>query len=214
MTAIPEGALQNFRFNQAGDVTVLLDLRDGQYYGLSPEAAFLLGSADVGNSDATQYDLEIARRELEALAMREGVTQRRHPPLGRMGDPSVLRAFRNLRFVKRAAEGGRLIDLYCSLARRDICVPVQRSTRPRHAGSDLAKFRAAENFVILPRAPSDCLPRSLALFLYLRSSGHEAIHKLGVTSKPGINMHAWVELDGRAVLNDTSIDTYSVINAI
>ena len=66
-------------------------------------------------------------------------------------------------------------------------------------GSALVSFYRAESFVPMPGAPDDCLPRSLALFAYLRSLGFQAEHLIGVRRYPSLTMHAWVEVEGDVV---------------
>lgn len=63
----------------------------------------------------------------------------------------------------------------------------------------LAAFYRAESVVPMPGAPDDCLPRSLALFAYLRSLCFPAEHLIGVRRYPSLTMHAWVEVDGYVV---------------
>lgn len=56
----------------------------------------------------------------------------------------------------------------------------------------LAAFAMAENFFIIRNAPKDCVPRSLALFKFLRSLGLTVEHCIGVRAFP-FQAHAWVE---------------------
>ena len=77
---------------------------------------------------------------------------------------------------------------------------------PPEAGPELLfraeeAFLAAENLFLLKEAPQDCLPRSMAVFLFLRRLGLPARHHIGVERYP-ITMHAWAECDGRPVLDD------------
>ncbi len=67
-----------------------------------------------------------------------------------------------------------------------------------------AAFRRAENFSVSPDAPDDCLPRSLALYRFLRLAGVPATHVIGVTRIP-FAAHAWVESGGRPVLDDSPL---------
>jgi hypothetical protein len=83
------------------------------------------------------------------------------------------------------------------------------------SGSELlrraeAAFLLAENFFILKTAPRDCLPRSTALFLFLRRLGLPARHHIGVERYP-MSMHAWVECNGRLVLDDPDAARMSVV---
>ena len=65
----------------------------------------------------------------------------------------------------------------------------------------IAAFVLAENFFVPRRAPDDCLPRSLALFRFLRMMGLPAEHVIGCRRAPFF-AHAWVECGGRVVLDD------------
>jgi transglutaminase superfamily protein/coenzyme PQQ synthesis protein D (PqqD) len=74
-------------------------------------------------------------------------------------------------------------------------------------GSDLITlaqdaFLSAENVFWYRRAPEDCLPRSLALFRFLRCLGIPAIHRIGGRRVPIFFMHAWVEHNGVVILDD------------
>lgn len=62
----------------------------------------------------------------------------------------------------------------------------------------LNTFSRAENFFVSKEAPQDCLPRSLALFLFLRSSGLAVEHCIGIRRFP-FHAHAWVEHNGVVV---------------
>jgi hypothetical protein len=48
-----------------------------------------------------------------------------------------------------------------------------------HVESARAAFLRAENFYLRRRAPNDCLPRSLALYTYLRRLGFPVVHRIG-----------------------------------
>jgi hypothetical protein len=63
-------------------------------------------------------------------------------------------------------------------------------------------FLRAENFFWYRSAPDDCLPRSLALFRFLRTIGVPVVHCIGGRRFPGFTMHAWVEHSGLAVLDE------------
>jgi Transglutaminase-like superfamily/Coenzyme PQQ synthesis protein D (PqqD) len=78
------------------------------------------------------------------------------------------------------------------------------------AAADLAAFSRAENFIFVARAPMDCMPRSLALFHFMRRMGHPVEHVIGVTVNP-FAAHAWVELSGRVLLDADWRTTYTVI---
>jgi hypothetical protein len=74
----------------------------------------------------------------------------------------------------------------------------------------LASFARAENAIVLPRAPQDCLPRSLALFRFLLAMGYPVGHRIGVSVKP-FSAHAWVEFEGRVLSDADWRRTYAII---
>lgn len=76
----------------------------------------------------------------------------------------------------------------------------QTSPAPGAAiAEDLRSFVGAEALLPSRLGERDCLPRSLALFVYLRALGHPARHVIGVARFP-FDAHAWVELEDRAML--------------
>jgi hypothetical protein len=64
-------------------------------------------------------------------------------------------------------------------------------------------FLWAENLVQFRKAPNDCVPRSLALFRFLWGIGLPVVHRIGGRRFPIFTMHAWVEYDGKAILDET-----------
>jgi hypothetical protein len=83
----------------------------------------------------------------------------------------------------------------------------------RNLPAMLAAFSYAENFMTLKRAPRDCLPRSLALFRFLRRRGYPSRHFIGVDTDP-FAAHAWVELDGDVISDADWRASYAVIAAM
>lgn len=73
----------------------------------------------------------------------------------------------------------------------------------------LAMFLRAENFFVASRAPDDCLARSLSLYHFLNRVNVRAEHVIGVCRFP-FRAHAWVETDGRVVLQG-SVQDYTPI---
>ena len=59
----------------------------------------------------------------------------------------------------------------------------------------LAVFQRVEACFFSSKGLQDCLPRSLALFIYLRRCGIPATHHIGVRRYP-FGAHAWVECEG------------------
>jgi hypothetical protein len=78
----------------------------------------------------------------------------------------------------------------------------------------LAGFLRAENFISLSDAPNDCLPRSLALFRFLRTLNLPCSHHIGCRRYPSLTMHAWVEVAGEVVLDDLKSPDFERITSI
>lgn len=67
-----------------------------------------------------------------------------------------------------------------------------RATSDSQLESAKAIFLNAERFIISRRGMEDCLPRSLALFVFLRAMGFKVRHCIGIQCFP-FAAHAWVE---------------------
>lgn len=67
----------------------------------------------------------------------------------------------------------------------------------------LARFTASEVLIPHRRGTEDCLPRSLALYRYLRAHGVAAEFFIGVKRFP-FQAHAWVEAAGQPLLQTHS----------
>ena len=93
---------------------------------------------------------------------------------------------------------------------RASAAPTQNPATPIRLEVAEEAFLLAENFYVLHDAPRDCLPRSAALFLFLRRLGFPAVHCIGVERYPA-SMHAWVTVDDEIVLNDPLAPHMTVI---
>ena len=82
-------------------------------------------------------------------------------------------------------------------------VPAQK---PVFFETAMAAFHRAERLVFSGRGLDDCLPRSLALFVYLRRCNLTARHFIGVRRYP-FAAHAWVEHDGQMLLEPRHFGT-------
>ena len=80
-----------------------------------------------------------------------------------------------------------------------IRAPAPQPSAPDLRDRALGAFLAAENAILLPGGSRDCLPRSLALFAFLRRSGVDCHHIIGVQRTP-FQAHAWVEIEGKPAL--------------
>ena len=66
------------------------------------------------------------------------------------------------------------------------------AAKPVCLDTAMAAFHRAERLVFSGRGLDDCLPRSLALFVYLRRCNLTARHFIGIKRYP-FAAHAWVE---------------------
>lgn len=74
------------------------------------------------------------------------------------------------------------------------------SKTPRDLSAALKTFNYAENFLLMPQAPHDCLPRSLALHRFLATAGFTVAHCIGIKRFPFM-AHAWVEANDIPLLD-------------
>jgi hypothetical protein len=78
-----------------------------------------------------------------------------------------------------------------------------------------AAFLRAENFYLRRRAPNDCLPRTLALYAYMRGLGVPVVHRIGARRFPSFRCHAWVEYDGAPILDQRAkVSDYTLIASV
>jgi hypothetical protein len=93
--------------------------------------------------------------------------------------------------------------------------PLRCPASPDLLDKAVTSFVRAENLFWFRDAPEDCLPRSLALFSFLRALGLPATHSIGGTRFPGLLMHAWVESSEQALLDDPEfVRTLTVLSTI
>jgi hypothetical protein len=109
-----------------------------------------------------------------------------------------LAAWRALRATARGLRRDGFAKTYQACAALPAPTPLPRPDAT--LARALAAFARAENFFVHPEAPADCLPRSLALFRFLRAIGLRAEHVIGVHRMP-FCAHAWVEFAGDVVLD-------------
>jgi len=207
---------ENVRHVESDGRAVLLDLRSEAYFVLDPVATEMWGAVTAGQpreeairSLGERYDVEFERLAVDYDAFlrrccEDGFLsetpskEEAHPIAGKASRRfPTFRAWWSLFRTSRRLRRDGFARTYRSYA---------RIARPASSGNledALNAFAAAENFYALKRAPQDCLPRSLALFRFLRNSGIPAQHRIGVRLFPFL-AHAWVEVDGRVVHDDPS----------
>ncbi len=117
----------------------------------------------------------------------------------RCARPSAARALASLLVTTRCLSRDGFARTYARYARLE---------RPRagvRSGARLAAaeraFAHAELVYVIPTAPRDCLPRSLALWRFLNSVGIDASHRIGVRRFP-FGAHAWTQVGERVIFDD------------
>jgi len=66
-------------------------------------------------------------------------------------------------------------------------------------------FIKAEQLLTTSKINRDCLPRSLSLYIFLKSYGFDVKHNIGVAIHPFYS-HAWVELDNHRILDQPNLN--------
>jgi hypothetical protein len=206
------------RYKLVDGLIVLLDLRTGEYNILNRVASAMWQQLLSRSSHqeriwnlAQQFDVAAAPlgADLTAFAQKcveSGFLQRDAPLSSER--PRQLRVHRSA-LVFRA--WWSLLVTTVTLAWRGFAYTYQSYLRLPKAAEDHGRqdeliFRAeraflrAEDFFLLRNAPQDCLPRSLALYLFLQTAGICADHCIGVRRFP-FEAHAWVECPNRVLLN-------------
>lgn len=203
-------------------LVVLLDLRTASYVVLD-RVATAMWQALTGHPDEARRLAELAERfdapagvlrdDLDAFArdcLERGFLAP-EPPVPAAAPPAPGRAARGALALRAWLA---LLATSRSISRRGFSDTYRRYARlpcPAPAGEDAGAlaarareaFSRAENFFVLRAAPRDCLPRSLALFRFLRSVGVPAEHCIGVQRFP-FEAHAWVECGGSVVHDSPS----------
>jgi Transglutaminase-like superfamily/Coenzyme PQQ synthesis protein D (PqqD) len=211
------------------DVLILLDLHTAQYFLLDEVAKVMWGLATTGAQREQAIDALTVQFDAPADRIADDFDSfikqcltagflRPQPPVRREPNPNPI----------RSARKGLRVRAWYWLATTAIGLAVLGFTRVYRRCEELAvrpldtrcappeefveraekAFLAAENLVVFRRAPEDCLPRSLALFGFLRSLGLPAAHIIGVRRFP-VMMHAWVQIGNLHVLErDVSRDDF------
>ena len=202
-------------------LVVILDLAGAEYFVLDDVGSAMWQAVaeadDIGavglevaaRRVARRYGIEeaVARDDLDqfvALCIERGFLETTTSPavnsggantslLSRSGSLCV-RAWWSLFSTARRLDTAGFASTYARYGRLLVGTPRHDIEMVRRA------FALAENLFVSRRGTDDCLPRSLSLFAYLRACGYPAHHVIGVRRVP-FTAHAWVELDGEAVLD-------------
>lgn len=220
------------RWAELGDTTILLNVADGRYRLLNRTAAAIWAEVE-GVTAASDLESRVARRlrvpvadaalqveRFVADAIRNGILSpadrapsfTRHSPRRtgrfRWGLVKAVWAIARVRLHLRLR---KFSATYLGIAQTSPTgmVPPQPSCLARAE----QQFLLAENLFPVPRRLDDCLPRSLALFSFLKSMGLPARHRIGVRAAP-LLMHAWVESGGRIVLDDARCRDFKVLSEL
>ena len=216
-----------------GDRVVILDLRTESYFALDPIGSVMWRELVREQSRTAclenlhgELSVEAGRlaRDLDGLAkkcLEAGwlvstclVSSSTTPALPR-GRPAqrflTLRAWWTLLRVTRSITRRGFTRTYDELSQG--AAPVSPSDRDPEAllSAAVLAFARAEEFFYLKAAPADCLPRSLALFRFLRAVGLPVEHCISVQQFP-FTAHAWTQYRGRIVHDDPeNQNRYTVI---
>lgn len=216
----------HIRHVQVEDRVIIMDIRSESYFALDPTASVMWHELTLGagrnetlrslkgqfSSDPTELEADfdefvekcLARGLLTRAIEGSPETPRALPRTGRAKRLLTLRAWWSLLETKLSLSRKGFSATYGAALH---VAPIKGT--PTDGGEmevlsrALAAFARAENFFYLKRAPLDCLPRSLALFRFLRSAGLPAQHCIGVRPFP-FSAHAWTECYGRVVHDDES----------
>jgi len=191
------------------DVIFILDILTGEYHGLGPDQTRLWsvlfskegsGPANIGHSVPWE-DRDALVSSLQAKGwLEEGSKLLRKPGITLRLSPSI-DAFYCLMRTALTLRSSSFHAAY-SWAKQCSAAPLLGQRQAMTAfqlEAAMEHFHCAERFWISRGAARDCLPRSLALFAYLRRCGLPAKHVIGVKRFP-FAAHAWVEVEAKPLL--------------
>jgi hypothetical protein len=212
------------------DSTIILDLRSGRYGLLNATATRFwnalncaseqnsvekcLLESDVDDQVVQDFDRFISMGIDRGLLIENGQDILLDKPLVRFrGHIRLLKskAFLAICVVRFGIRFFGFSAVYSNIQR--LSFKPSDMIEPGHAERAELSFLAAESFFPPPTRSTDCLPRSLAFFLFLKFLGLPAKHLIGVRHTP-LLMHAWVESEGRVWLGDKRSTAMLVLNAI
>jgi Transglutaminase-like superfamily len=200
------------------DVVILLDDHRGEYFGLDAETSGRWLRLSAAFSEEGFDDL------IEA-ARRRGWLAASSPDFG----PRQKNRSHVTKYVCRISPA---FGAYVCLVRAYLLVrvrgfpsaynwarsrggnPSPSASRPAEIVRAVRAFVRAEHFIISRLGPDDCLPRSLALYVFLRSRGIPVCHRIGVRRYP-FSAHAWVEHQADLILDwPERVSGYTPISVI
>jgi hypothetical protein len=225
---------KSIRFASFDDIVILLDLDSEEYFALDEFASHFwqLLFAHSGDTKATADNLSSGQRKAFEEFVRECIERRilvatfassdsvkskysvgMRVPLGRrMSAILGARAWWYLMstwfMLRRRSFGPLYLELTADSAVSE-CATIDSVPQA------VAAFIWAENLFWYRDAPNDCLPRSLALYRFMRSLDLPVTHKIGGKRFPGLLIHAWVESEGVPLVDDPDLlSTFTVLSTI
>lgn len=218
------------------DRVAILDLRSESYFALDPTASLMWREFTLGHDrdarlrnllcrfpdGSPQLELDFdafGQRCIEAgwlIETRAAISQdararSKHKPASRL---LALRAWWSLLRVTRSLSAQGFSRTYNAVSQMTPADLAQGHDPDRILSAGLAAFARSEEFFHLKTSPADCLPRSLALFQFLRTLGLPAEHCIGVQQFP-FSAHAWTQFRGHIVHDDpANQERYTVIARI
>lgn len=181
----------------------VLDTRAGDYLALAPDAArqWLAQFGGGMPDDAGITNLLAVLRRRGWLAEAAEVPSASSPAPCRPPRYPRLYAYQCLVRAAWKLRRGGFAAAY-GWAQSSVC---RAAAPPNALPAAIAAFHRAEQLVLSRRGLDDCLPRSLALFVFLHRCGFQVRHRIGVRRYP-FAAHAWVEYGATVLLDPAAAE--------
>ncbi len=226
----------HIRYVWIDDRVVILDLRSESYFALDPIASLMWREFTLGHDrderrqslrdqfpdDLTRLYSDLDGMEDKCIESEWLVRTPSAPTEVKQNLPTVkpaerflpLGAWLRLFRVTRSLSSRGFSSTYNAILREVDAYTIRSENQELTLLAAVTAFAQAEEFFNLKTAPADCLPRSLALFQFLRRVGLPAEHCIGVQHFP-FAAHAWTEFRGQVVHDDPeNQERYTVIARI
>jgi hypothetical protein len=178
---------------------VVLDEACGDYVGLGPHESAIWRRLVNGERGDVLVAGDEVDRFIEVIAARGWLGSASADPIHRSRPARAPTWRRAVLCLSLAGLLLRVRGFRAAYAWARGAVRTEPSGDARALGHALRTFSQAEHGFV-PRADlADCLPRSLALFVFLAGAGLAPRHRIGVKRYP-FSAHAWVEVEGDPVL--------------
>ena len=227
----------HIRYAWIEDRVIILDLQSEAYFALDPTASFMWQQLGLGHGREQsvqnlreKYSTQSHRVEEDFAAFvrrcaDSGWLVDEPPPQpagpmrlstdgGQVRRISTIGAWWTLYRTTRSLSVRGFSATYAALSETAQLEESRKPNRDETLSAAVKAFARAEEFFHLKNAPADCLPRSLALFRFLRLVGVPAEHCIGVGIFP-FSAHAWTQCQGR-IIHDEQFDReqYTIIARI